>query len=104
MIGLFLGAYMPTRRSAALTITVIFIASYFGPITIGFVESLDSIKPYFLFTYFDTTADVFKNGVESSDVLTLVGISLVFFVLALLSFQRRNITAGAWPWQRARAQ
>jgi hypothetical protein len=32
----------------------------------------------------------------------LLGISLVLFVLAVWAFQRRNITVGAWPWQRAK--
>ena len=28
--------------------------------------------------------------------------TMVFFGLTLLSFQRRNVTVGAWPWQRAK--
>ncbi len=28
----------------------------------------------------------------------------VFLALALVGFQRRNVTVGAWPWQRARVK
>jgi ABC-2 type transport system permease protein len=68
----------------------------------GLVESLDPIKPLSLFTYFDSSETVFSEGVQASDVLILLGVAAVFFALALLSFQRRNVTVGAWPWQRAR--
>jgi len=101
MIGLFLGAYLPTQRSAALTLTVFFIVSYFGENLASFVESLSLLEPYSIFTYFDTSANVFREGVQTKDVLTLLGVAAMFFVLALLSFQRRNVTVGAWPWQPA---
>lgn len=101
MIGLFLGAYLPNRRTAALTLTVIFIISYFSEPLAVHVESLDPIRPYSLFTYLDSSSNVFREGVQAKDVLTLLEVASVFFVLALLSFQRRNVTVGAWPWQRA---
>lgn len=100
MIGLFLGAYLPNRRTAALTTTVIFLASYFGETLAGFAESLDVIKPFSLFTYFDSSSALFIEGIQASDVWTLLIVAAVFFGLALLAFQRRNVTVGAWPWQR----
>jgi len=102
MLGLLLGAYLPNRRSAALATTVIFIASYFGENLAGFVESLDAIKPLSLFYYFDSSATVFTEGVKAADVGLLLGVAVLFFGLALLGFQRRNVTVGAWPWQRSR--
>ena len=45
---------------------------------------------------------MFTEGVKASDVMVLLGAAAIFYVLALLSFQRRNVTVGAWPWQRAR--
>ncbi len=102
MMGLFLGAFLPSRRIAALTMTVIFIASYFGLILVNFVESLESIKVIFLFNYLNSSATVFTEGQQAEDVALLLGLALIFFGLALLSFQRRNVTVGAWPWQRAR--
>ena len=102
MIGLFLGAYLPNRRSAVLVMTVIFVASYFGENLAALVRSLESIKPLSLFYYFDSSATVFTEGVKAKDILILLAVAAVFFLLALLSFQRRNVTVGAWPWQRAK--
>lgn len=101
MVSLFSGAYLPNRRTAALFMTVIFVVSYFGENLAGMVKSLDFLKPLSPFTYFDASANVFAEGVQAKDVGVLLGIAALFFVLALLSFQRRNVTVGAWPWQRA---
>jgi ABC-2 type transport system permease protein len=102
MMGLFLGAYLPNRRSASLALTVIFITSYFGENMVSMVGSLDWVKPFSLFTYFDSSITVFTGGVKTGDILILLGVAVVFFVLALVSFQRRNVTVGAWPWNRGK--
>jgi ABC-2 type transport system permease protein len=102
MLGLFLGAYLPNRRTAALTLTVIFVASFFGNTLAGMVDSLEFVRPFSLFYYLDTSAAVFTAGVAAGDVALLLGVSAVFFALTLLAFQRRNVTVGAWPWQRAK--
>ena len=102
MIGLFLGAFMPSRRGAAAVATVVFIFSYFSEGLAGLVDSLRVLEPLSLFTYFDSSAGVFSQGVKASDLAVLLGVVVVFFGLTLLSFQRRNIMVGAWPWQRGR--
>jgi beta-exotoxin I transport system permease protein len=102
MISLFLGAFMPSRRLATVIATLILIASYLGENIAGMVESLDGVKPFSLFTYYDSSAAVFTQGAATSDVLVLLGVAVVFFALALVSFQQRNVTVGAWPWQRGR--
>lgn len=102
MIALFLGAFVPSRRIASMIATVVLIASYFGENIANMVHSLEGIKAYSLFTYFDSSATVFTDGAEASDVLILLGVAVVFFALTLISFQRRNVTVGAWPWQRGR--
>jgi ABC-2 type transport system permease protein len=102
MMGLFLGAYLPNRRTASLVMTVVFIASYFAENIAGYVGSMDFLKPYSLFSYYDSSSGVFTEGVQAGDVGFLLGVAAVFFVLALLSFQRRNVTVGAWPWQRGK--
>ena len=101
MIGLFLGAFLPNRRAAALALTAIFIASYFGEGLSGMADSLEPFRPLSLHHYFDTSAEIFTQGLGAGNVALLLGVALVFLVLAVLSFQRRNITVGAWPWQRA---
>lgn len=102
MLSYFLGAYLPNRRVAAMAATVLFIASYFAEGLLGMVSSLEKFQPLSLFYYFDSSPTVFTEGAAPADVSLLLGVALVFFALAVLSFQRRNITVGAWPWQRAR--
>jgi ABC-2 type transport system permease protein len=102
MISLFLGTFCPRRRIGALIATVIVIVSYFGSNLAGQVNALSSIQPLFLFYYLDTTAGLFETGPQASDVLTLLGVAFVAFLLAVFFFQRRDITVGAWPWQRGK--
>ena len=98
-LSLFLGAFMPSRRLAAAVATLILVITYFGNNLSGMVEFLEKIKWIFPFNYHNGQA-VLENGVDIGDALVLLGISLVFFLLALISFQRRNVTVGAWLWQR----
>jgi ABC-2 type transport system permease protein len=102
MIGLFLGAILPNRRTAVVVMTVYFIASYLGKNLVGMVKSLEPIKYFSLFNYYNTTRTIFSDGTQLSDILTLLGIATVFYVLALICFSRRNITVGAWPWQKGK--
>lgn len=104
MIGLFLGAFLPSRRLAAMTTTVLFVASYFGENISEMVASLEPIKPFSLFTYFDSTSAIFTEGLDFAEAGLLVGIAALFFVLTLVSFGTRNVTTGAWPWQRGRPE
>jgi ABC-2 type transport system permease protein len=102
MISLFLGTFSPRRRIGALIATVIVVVSYFGSNLAGQVTALKSVQPLFLYYYLDATAGLFETGPQASDVLTLLGVALVAFLLAVLFFQRRDITVGAWPWQRGK--
>lgn len=101
MLSLFLGAFLPTRRAASLVATTLFIASYFGEGLLGMVRSLESLRPLSLHYYFDTTSALLLDGVQAGDVGVLLALSLIFLALAVFSFRRRDITTGAWPWQRA---
>ena len=102
MLGLFLGAYLPTQRTASLTLTAFFLVSYFAENLASHVESLSLLGPYSIFTYFDTSSNVFLEGVKTQDILILLCLAVVTFLLALWCFERRNVTVGAWPWQRSR--
>ena len=102
MMGLFLGAFMPNQKTATITLTVIFIVSYLSENFANHIDSLNPIKPYSLFTYFDTSSKVFQQGVQSKDVVTLFVVAAVFYVLTLIGFQQRNVTVGSWPWQKGK--
>jgi ABC-2 type transport system permease protein len=102
MISLFLGTFAPTRRTAALIGAVIVIVSYFGSNLSSQVSTLGTIQPLFLFHYLDSPARLLEIGPQASDVLFLLGVALVAFISAIVFFQMRDITVGAWPWQRAR--
>ncbi len=102
MINLFLGASLPNRRIASTIGTVVIIFSYFGTNLSGLIESLEPLGPFLPFYYYDSTAAVFTGGVDWGNVRILLIAALVFLVLAIIAFQRRNLTVGAWFWQRAR--
>lgn len=102
MLSLFLGAFCPRRRIAAMTATVIVIASYFGNSLSSQVSALESLQPLFPFYYLDATGSLFEKGPQASDVLTLLGVALAALGLAVFFFQRRDITVSAWPWQRGK--
>jgi ABC-2 type transport system permease protein len=99
MLSLWLGAMLPNRRSAALVATVVLLINYFGMMMVNMVESLDILKRFLLFGYYDATPDVFLEGIQFSDVTMLLGISIAFLCLALWCFQRRNVTVGEWSWR-----
>lgn len=102
MIGLFLGAILPNRRLSATVTTILFIASFFMENIAGMVKSLEPIKYFSLFNYYDTTETIFIDGAQLSDIVILLGVAAVFFILALICFKRRNITVGTWTWQRGK--
>lgn len=103
MISLFLSALMPSRRLAMLIGFLILTTAYFGENIGGMVSSLEPIRPLSLFTYFDSSSAVFRDGIDPSNLAILLIISAVAFLLAVISFQIRDVTVGNWPWQRRRS-
>ena len=103
MIGLFLGAWLPNQQAAAISLTVFYLVSYFTENFASHIASLAVLRPFSIFSYFDTSARVFREGVQAGDVLILLAMAIAFFGLALFNFQRRNVTVGTWPWQRGAA-
>ncbi len=95
MISLFLGAFCPSRRIAATLATIIIVASFLGNNLAGMITSLERIKGLFLFNYFEASAEALINGQQPADLLALLLVALAAFALAVLFFQRRDITVGA---------
>lgn len=102
-ISLFLGAIMPNRRIALAVMVTIYLASYVANSAAGLVESLNWLETISIFSYVNTSGSVFTEDVEMADVAVLLAISVVFFLLAVVSFQGRNVTVGQWFWQRGQS-
>jgi ABC-2 type transport system permease protein len=100
MAALFFGAFFPTRGIAGMAAAAVLILSYIGNNLVTLVESLENLKFLFPHNYYSATAEAFTEGLNPSDVLVLSGLALVFFLLALLAFNRRNLMTAAWFWQR----
>jgi len=104
MISLFLGTFSPGRRISAALAAVVVIASYLGSNLAGMVSSLEAIQGLFLFHFYEATAQALEQGQQAGDMLILMVVALVAFGLAVFFFQKRDLTVGMWPWQRARAR
>ncbi len=104
MIAFFFGALLPSRRLALIAGFLVLAASYFGENLGSLVTSVERLKPISLFSYFDSTAAVFADGIAPGNVAVLLAVALIAFLLALVSFERRDVTVGAWPWPRARGR
>lgn len=100
-LSLFLGAYLPRRRHAAVGVTLYLVVSYLVH-TLGNVsEKIEPLQPYFPFHYYASREALTGRWVDGNPWL-LLGVAGILLVLTMLSFQRRNVTVGAWPWARAR--
>jgi ABC-2 type transport system permease protein len=104
MMSLFFAAFSPSRRIAGVMAAIILVVSYFGNNLSNSTDALEPFTPFFLFTYLDPSGQAVMDGQQASDLLVLITIGLVAFVLALFFFDRRSLTVGAWPWQRAQVE
>jgi len=99
MLSMFLAAFCSRRRIASMIAAAILVISYFGSNLASSSPLLEPFEPYFLFTYLDSTGDAISTGQTLENILVLLGIGLVSFILAVVFFQIRKLTVGAWPWQ-----
>jgi ABC-2 type transport system permease protein len=104
MISMFLAAFCSRRRIASMIAAAVLVVGYFGSNLAASTEVLEPFEPIFLFTYLDSTGQALLDGQAAGDILVLLGTGVVSFLLAVLFFQRRKLTVGAWPWQRARVE
>ncbi len=99
-LSLFLGAYLPYRGAALAGAMGVLLVSFFGENLAGMVTILDPYRPFFPFSYFKRVVEMLTGAVAWKDISILLSMGVGFLVLAVLSFQRRNLTVRAWPWQR----
>lgn len=102
MLSLFLGAYLPNRGVAlGAALTALFV-SFFGDNLAGMAPVLEPIQPFLPHWYFENVVQMLTGDMAWRDAGTLLLIGAAFLLLAAISFQRRNLTVGMWPWQRPR--
>jgi ABC-2 type transport system permease protein len=104
MISMFLAAFCSRRRIASMIAAAILVLSYFGSNLAASTELLEPFEPLFLFTYLDGSGPALIEGQATGDILVLLATGAAAFALSLVFFQRRKLTVGAWPWQRARVE
>lgn len=101
-LSLFLGAYLPNRGVAlGVAMTALFV-SFFGDNLAGMAPILEPLQPFLPHWYFESVVQMLTGAAPWREVGILLLIGLGFLLLAVISFQRRNLTVGAWPWQRPR--
>ncbi len=103
-LSLFLGAYLPNRNSTLVAGMGYLLVSFFGENLAGMAPVLDAYRPFFAFYYFKRVVTILTGELVWADIGILIGASMLFLILAILSFHRRNLTVQAWPWQRPRIE
>ena len=101
--ALFLGAFLATRSAASGLSIALLISSYLTNNLFGQIESLKDFKFLSPFHYFDATETAFTQGPAAGDLLTLSGLTIALLLLAIISFQRRDLMVHAWFWRRPRS-
>lgn len=104
MLAMFLAAFCPRRRIASMISAAVLVVSYFGSNLAASTPVLEPFEPFFLYTYLDGSGAAFTSGQAVEDVLVLFAVGAVSLLLAVVFFQRRKLTVGAWPWQRGRVE
>ncbi len=99
MLTLFMGAYLPRRNHAMGVGLTVLLGGYLFNNLAQQAGPLQDLRPFFPF-YYNLGGKVLTDGVDWGKAGVLVGAGIVFALLALLSFQRRDVTVGAWPWAR----
>lgn len=102
MLSMLLAAFCANRRFASMIAAAVLVVGYFGSNLAASTSALEPFEPFFLFTYLDASGPAIMEGQAAGDMLVLLAVGLVSFTLALFFFQRRDLTVGLWPWQRAR--
>jgi ABC-2 type transport system permease protein len=90
-VGLLLGCAMKQYKLSGSTAIGIILVTYFLSIMSGMKDSLDWLKYFTPFRYFDA-AQLFKDGrMEGTYLLLSLGIIAVCVVLAYLTYNRRDL-------------
>ncbi len=101
-LGLFLGAYLPSREAASSTSALALVVSFFGDNLAGLDPTLEPLQPLLPHYHFEKIARMLTGPTAWREIALLAVVGLLALTLAALAFSRRNLTVGAWPWRRSR--
>lgn len=101
MFTLCMGAYLPRRVHALSVGLLLLIGGYLFNNLAEQAGPLKGLREYLPF-YYNTGGKVLTDGLDWGNIAVLTTAGLLFLALALLSFQRRNVTVGQWPWAKWR--
>ncbi len=100
MLSLAAGALLPRRAHALWIGLFVTIGGYFFNNLAPLNETMNALKPFQPFHYYQA-GDVLTKSFEWSPFISLLIVASALLILATFFFQRRDITVGLWPWQRA---
>ena len=104
MLSMFFASFASSRRVASIIAAAVLAVGYFGSNLAASAPIIEPFEPFFLFTYLDAAGKAVVEGQALGDILVLLGTGLVAFTLAVFFFQKRRLTVGMWPWQRAKIE
>jgi len=99
LIGLAFGAISLAistatgNRGAAIGVTIaLLVVMYLVDALSAVVDGLATIRPFSLFRYY-MGDDPLRNGLNLGDAAVLAGVTVIFLVIAVMAFDRRDLAA-----------
>lgn len=104
-LSLWASAALPTRGAAAAVAIAAVVVTYFLNMLGASVDLLETPRKLSPFYWTDASRILLYGFQEWVRTGVMLGVSLAFLLLALWSFQRRDIATGAreWRWRRPAA-
>jgi ABC-2 type transport system permease protein len=91
-IVLAISAYTGNRGASIGIFVALLVAMYLVDALANIVDGLRTIQPLSLFHYYMGN-DPLRNGVDVGDAAVLVAVTVVFLVLSVIAFDRRDLAA-----------
>lgn len=96
-MALWAGVTFDNRGAASMTVIGVLVFAYFLHILGATVSSLDDVRKLSPFYWSDASL-VLVRGFQWGRAGGVLAVAMLFFVLALWSFERRDIAAGRREW------
>ena len=93
MLALAIGAWVGRRGIVLGICSAIAVISYFASTLLPTLQGFAWVDKTSLFHYYGGQA-VLEDGLSAGNALVLIGVSIVFLVLAVVGFERRDVGVG----------